>query len=131
MSNKTDMQTQLDRQAALIDSLRGKAVGGGGGVETCTVNFVTEGWGYHRSVGLTVIDGVFYPVQHDASSTAPFENVVCNSYLSFDDTSLALTVESVDGTSYAKGLGIVYIGTSDTTITISSSSSGGIVNPWA
>lgn len=37
MSNKTDLQTLNTDYATLIDTLRGKAVGGGGAVETCTV----------------------------------------------------------------------------------------------
>lgn len=42
MSNKTDLQALNANYEALIEELRGKAVGGGtgGGVETCTVTLI-------------------------------------------------------------------------------------------
>ena len=47
MSNKTDLQTHNTDYAALIETLRGKAVGGGGSVETCTVTVINENSNYN------------------------------------------------------------------------------------
>lgn len=43
MSNKSDLQTLNAKYESLIEELKGKAVGGGGSVETCTVTVNAPG----------------------------------------------------------------------------------------
>ena len=47
MSNKTEIQSLNAKYSELIESLRGKAVGGGGSAETCTVTFT--GWTFDEA----------------------------------------------------------------------------------
>lgn len=88
MSNKTQLQANNTQLASLIQTLQGKAAGGGGsggGVETCTVKLIIRsGWNQY---GFTVykngvIDVETVTAPYSAGTTIVAENVVCGSMFS-------------------------------------------------
>lgn len=94
MSNKTQLQTNNAKYTSLIETLRGKAVdGGGASVETCTVtiNFISSGVPNNVWIsGTQFIDGsitALSVVDNDGSNssgvTSPYviTNIVKNSAL--------------------------------------------------
>lgn len=67
MSNKTQLQTNNTQLASLIQTLQGKAAGGGGGAETCTVEILSVGPTIPTTFQFIDADGA---VQHvDCSSS--------------------------------------------------------------
>lgn len=99
MSNKTQLQTNNTALASLIQTLQGKAAGGGGsgGTETCelTINFTGSLVGYGEAGGLAkvryskVVSGSIELGDEDITSdSTTFDNVLKGSMLfltAYDD----------------------------------------------
>lgn len=126
MSNKTEIQTLNAKYESLIEELRGKAAGGGSGgsVETVEVTFVDLSIG-GKSITYIRLTDKGLNLEENSSSMAGTIVVPANSKIAFNDGGMASSVESSDGSSYST-LGGVWIGTSNTTITIGDGSD----NPW-
>ena len=99
MSNKTDLQSLNADYAALIDTLRGKAAGGGsgGGVETCTValyypvNIITV----HCT---TLENGKVNCAELSVNASAKIiENVVCGSFFLVKSNAVYTPIPTIDG----------------------------------
>lgn len=100
----------------------------GGGVETCTVTFNDQTLVGAYFYYISVSDGMF-KIVYDSSGMIDSIVVPTNSNIIFTDTdTLDLSVESIDGSSYYNPFTGVFIGTSDTIITITNNS--GNDNPW-
>lgn len=86
--SKTQLQANNARLGALIETLSGKAAGGGsgGGVETCSVQLVCNTSNIFGYTYLTYKDGQVVPVSAYESSTASkinttLQDVVCGSFI--------------------------------------------------
>lgn len=114
MSNKTQLQANNTQLAALIETLQGKAAGGGSGgasVETCTVKISLDAdarmdeWAYSFLSDDGTISTVYEAPSYGESPTNTvfrLEKVICGSYfrVSFNGPSIGVSldnVENVDG----------------------------------
>ena len=88
MSNKTQLQANNTQLASLIQTLQGKAVGGGGGgasVETCTVKLGDSSYASMRPYcySYTHLDNngnvTSTAVKNNSAATVTLNNVVCGS----------------------------------------------------
>lgn len=85
MPNKTQLQMNNTKLADLITTLQGKAAGGSGSMETCTLT-ITNTYAQQMNVdsimATTFEDGnmsVFYIEPFSGQTPITIENVVCNS----------------------------------------------------
>lgn len=132
---EAEVTAQDDLIANILTALDGKAAGGSGSVvETCNVTLITTDSGFSglaspsvRYISYEQYGYGFYPYNNTIEYNESFD-VICGSYIIFA-AHVAISVESVDGTSHidATKNNVVYIGTSNTTITITSS---GTANPF-
>ena len=102
MSNKTQLQTNNTTLSSLIETLRGKAAGGGGGsVETCSVS-VSFSAGYPFPIIATtatdgVIDSYVYIGASGTLATVALDNVLCNSVVYIRVSGLGMVGCTING----------------------------------
>lgn len=105
MSNKTQLQTNNTNLAALIETLRGKAAGGGASVETCTIKATPD------SPGSDGVHTVWYIDGNLSLKTATQPLATINTYEVAKNTILALeydaTINSID-MNYANGSTVLF-----------------------
>lgn len=97
MSNKTQLQTNNTKLAALIETLSGKAAGGGS-VDTCTIVINNEVYNLGHGLGTyaftTFENGEisinFYDGTTIKQAQYKFENVVCGSIFHLFDTGYSM-----------------------------------------
>lgn len=99
-----DLTTVLNEQEALITELEtvlaGKAAGGGGSVETCTVNVNIIGSpGYVNFIMYETPDGVYVDTAQHADQSYTIQNIICGTIAVFCYSPMFtcnVTTENVD-----------------------------------
>lgn len=118
----TEVTAQSDLISQIAVALEGKASGSGGGsVETCTVTISHDMREFYNLKYIAVMyDGTIDIMESKSINGTTYENVVQNSWFYINNAN-DVSVNSVDGSSYYDSrFGCVFIGTSNTTITINS-----------
>lgn len=145
MSNKTTLQNNNTLLANYVSRVNvaketaaslpeaGSGGGSSGAGETCTVTFVNECVG-SVSVFFIIVETDGTPTLSTGSvwigEENIYENVLCNTRIRVDFSDILLSVESVDGTSYAilnddqNEAKELFIGTSDTIVTMTDGGEG-------
>lgn len=103
MSNKTQLSTNNTQLASLIQTLQGKAAGGGGSVETCTVTVTCSTSTLWKYVCTGYENGEYVPLYSSiwngvGANTATIENVVCGSAMYFVATNGSTNTSVINGT---------------------------------
>lgn len=105
MSNKTQLQANNTQLASLIQTLQGKAAGGGGAaggsLDTCTVTFECQdgqslGWVYTAVKNGEVVPVCEVRASDQTATSATLENVLCGSAIEVVST-LALVGTTCGG----------------------------------
>ena len=96
MSNKTQLSNNNTKLASLIQTLQGKAAGGGG-VETCTVT-VTGGGGSTRVHYTAFENETMCAKEIPGAGRVTIENVVCGSSVFFSNIGVLLSATATAGT---------------------------------
>ena len=89
MSNKTQLQTNNTQLASLIQTLQGKAAGGGASVETCSIRLICNTSDIYGYSYLAYRDGQFVPVfvsyynnaGHISKIDVTLPDVICGGYI--------------------------------------------------
>lgn len=129
MSNKTQLQANNTQLASLIQELQGKASGGSGAVETCTVTFTMTGTPVFNSVSYSTIENgaIVYSTLTGTAVNSTAIEAIKGTIVVFDSSTGWNSSSATNATLlFDSGLrGAIAVGTGDTAVVTLIKTSGG------